>query len=605
MTDTNLLRQSQVITSFGPGALVDLPNHSVIISGLGTWAGYRQSPISEPRLQAKLARALGVPTIQFFAPPPTEDSNPKVTSSIGGRIFPTWFVTQDPVAGGGGLHRRRRLVQWSMLGRGRVYRDAEETDTKKQKKPTVPVRFVCGCARGHIDDINWRTFAHRGDTECTQTLWLEERGTSGDIADIIIGCDCKKERPLYEARVVPTLGRCSGKRPWLGDMARESCTQPNRLLVRTASNAYFPEVISAISLPDEDEELKAVVNRLASDLQDVNDASDLQGLRRFNKNAKAELEPFSDEDILKAIARQRSGGTEEAEAGVKIAEFDVLASGRKFIGKDAPESPFFAETLEPGVWNLNSNSALEVVQRVVAVHRLREVIVQVGFTRLEPPAVDVSGELDLQTERASLDAALSWLPAIENRGEGLFIQFRPEDVEGWVKKAPVVDRTTDLRAGFDRWKAARSKTKREFPGAPYILMHSLSHLLLTTIALECGYPASSLRERVYAFDGKFGILIFTATAGADGTLGGLAASGPRLGEILLRAVASAYLCSNDPICAQHSPAQVHDERQLHGAACHGCLLIAETSCEQRNDFLDRALVCDTVRTADAGFFRRP
>ncbi len=605
MTDTNLLRQSQVITSFGPGALVDLPNHSVIISGLGNWSGYRSTPISEPRLQAKLARALGVPALQFFAPPTTEDNNPKVASSIGARIFPTWFVTQEPVAGGGGVHRRRRLVQWSMLGRGQVYLDDEETDRKRQRKQTVPVRFVCGCPLGHIDDINWRTFAHRGHTECTQTLWLEERGTSGDIADIIIGCDCKKERPLYEARVVPTLGICGGKRPWLGDMARERCTQPNRLLVRTASNAYFPEVISAISLPDEDVELKSVIERLAADLEDVTDPAGLQGLRRYNKAAKADLEPFTDEDILKAIERHRSGGTKDTDTGVKVAEFDVLVSNRATIGKDAPESPFYAEALDPSVWNPRGNPHLASVQRVVAAHRLREVIVQIGFTRLEPPAVDVSGELDLGTERASLDTAISWLPAIENRGEGLFIQFHADAVEGWLKLAAASTRDAELRDGFTKWKAARPKSTREYPGAAYVLMHSLSHLLLTTIALECGYPASSLRERVYALDGKYGILIITATAGADGTLGGLAASGPRLGDILLRAVSSAHLCSNEPICAQHSPAQIHDERQLHGAACHSCLLIAETSCEQRNDFLDRALVCDTVTTAGAGFFNTP
>ena len=31
------VRRSQVITTWGPGALLDLPNHSVIIGGLETW----------------------------------------------------------------------------------------------------------------------------------------------------------------------------------------------------------------------------------------------------------------------------------------------------------------------------------------------------------------------------------------------------------------------------------------------------------------------------------------------------------------------------------------------------------------------------------------
>ena len=62
------------------------------------------------------------------------------------------------------------------------------------------------------------------------------------------------------------------------------------------------------------------------------------------------------------------------------------------------------------------------------------------------------------------------------------------------------------------------------------------------------------------------------------------------------------LCSNDPVCAQHDPASRHERRFLHGAACHGCLLISETSCEQQNDFLDRALVVPTVQDLAAELF---
>ena len=42
--------------------------------------------------------------------------------------------------------------------------------------------------------------------------------------------------------------------------------------------------------------------------------------------------------------------------------------------------------------------------------------------------------------------------------------------------------------------------------------------------------------------------------------------------------------------------------RLHGAACHGCTLIAETSCEMRNEYLDRALAVPTLYAAGAAFF---
>jgi len=141
-----------------------------------------------------------------------------------------------------------------------------------------------------------------------------------------------------------------------------------------------------------------------------------------------------------------------------------------------------------------------------------------------------------------------------------------------------------------------------FPGVPYILLHSLSHLLVTAVSLECGYAASAIRERIYASDTGYGILFYTGTSGSEGTLGGLVQVGRRIEHHLGKALELGRLCSNDPVCAQHEPTNPQEDRFLHGAACHGCLLIAETSCERRNEFLDRALVVNTVESLGAAFF---
>jgi hypothetical protein len=137
---------------------------------------------------------------------------------------------------------------------------------------------------------------------------------------------------------------------------------------------------------------------------------------------------------------------------------------------------------------------------------------------------------------------------------------------------------------------------------PYVMLHSLSHLLLTAISLECGYAAASIRERIYVRDGAYGILLYTGTPDAEGTLGGLVQMGRQLGRHIEAALELGRLCSNDPVCAQHRPNQRHEDRLTHGAACHGCLLIAEPSCERRNEFLDRSLVVPTVDADDAAFF---
>ncbi len=142
----------------------------------------------------------------------------------------------------------------------------------------------------------------------------------------------------------------------------------------------------------------------------------------------------------------------------------------------------------------------------------------------------------------------------------------------------------------------------DFVGLPYVLLHSLSHLLITAVALECGYGGTSIRERIYTSSLGYGILLYTGTPDSEGTLGGLVQAGRNIEHYLQTALQMGTLCSNDPVCSQHDPASFQEERFLSGAACHGCLLIAETSCERRNEFLDRALVVPTVDGMGAEFF---
>ena len=124
-------------------------------------------------------------------------------------------------------------------------------------------------------------------------------------------------------------------------------------------------------------------------------------------------------------------------------------------------------------------------------------------------------------------------------------------------------------------------TSRDRP--EYIMAHSLAHALMTEVAIDCGYPASALKERIYVLPTmageplRCGLLIYTATAGHQGTLGGLVEVTCRFHRVLGSALERLRLCSGDPVCADHDPASADEDRMLHGAACHGCLLIAETS----------------------------
>lgn len=589
------VRKSQVVTTFGPGSLMDLPNHSVLVGGLDEWMGRGES-ISEPRLVDALRRFLNAPALALFAPPPANEEAGGPITGITAWQFPDWFITQDLTDFRGGLVRSRLLVHRRRLTQGKFI------DEDRRKRPVVPIRFVRACRAGHIGDIDWYYFVHRGQKTCTGQLTIEERGTSGDITETIIRCDCGDNRRLVDALQVEqwALGRCDGRQLWLGPTAKEPCEEANRLLVRSASNAYFPRVMSVISLPDRDEALENAVEQVWDFLETVESAEDVARERRKAK-VKAALDGFSDVDVFRAV-QARLGATSEAPPkSIKQAEFEVLASCKLEAGTDALDGTFFARALSRPTWDCPQ---MEAVESVVLVHRLREVVAQVGFTRFEGANADVDGELDPGVTMAPLAREITWLPAVENRGEGVFLSFRKEAIDEWRKRPEVEEREGQLLAGFAEWKKAHPGYKDDFPGVPYIMLHSLSHLLITAVALECGYSASAIRERVYASKDGYGILLYTGTPDAEGTLGGLVEAGRQITRHVKAALERCRLCSNDPVCAQHLPANPLEKRYLAGAACHGCLLIAETSCEQFNNYLDRALVVPTVEDGDAAFFSR-
>jgi len=241
---------------------------------------------------------------------------------------------------------------------------------------------------------------------------------------------------------------------------------------------------------------------------------------------------------------------------------------------------------------------------VIQLHRLREVLALIGFTRFEAVMPDIQGEYETDVERTQIALEPTWFPAVENHGEGVFIQLRANAVKNWLGRGAVKQRLDALATGHMRWMKNR-RHPRPFPGGPYVLLHTLSHLLIQSLAMRCGYPASSIRERIYADPQaeRFGILLYTGSADAEGTLGGLVQQARHLEDHLAQALRMSSLCSNDPICAQHAPGESMESRWLHGAACHGCALVAETSCEMHNDYLDRALVVPVLGVPDAAFFQ--
>ena len=587
------VRRSQVITTYGPGALIDLPDESAIVAGLDEWPPpHKLQKIEEPRLARKLQAITGVGTPQLLAPPPASTDPGATPTGIGAWRFPEWFVVQEADPGGGHT-RSRRLVP----------RRALDDRRRFEGRTVVATRFVRACPRGHVDDVDWRGFVHPPGSDCpaTRPLWLDEQGTTGDLTDLVVRCECGKLRRLSDASMLENnpLGTCRGVRPWLGRDTNEDCNLPSRLLVRTASNAWFPQVVSVLSLPERGTAVEAAVREVWDYLEIVDDLATLTLMKKKPQVAAA-LVSFSDDEVLAAIGNLK-GGDAGTDRSVKEIELEALLAAREgFSDNDVPvDRDFHARRLPDSAWRRSDRST--GVEAVIQLHRLREVLALAGFSRFEAVTPDIHGEYESDVERAALALEPQWFPAVENRGEGLFLRLRTDAVGAWLERLAVRERLDALGHGHARW-AEQRKSARPFPGGPYVLLHTLSHLVIQSLALHCGYPASSLRERIYAEEGRYGLLVYTGSPDAEGTLGGLVQQARRLDEHLARALEVGGLCANDPTCAEHSPDDSMSGRWLHGAACHGCVLVAETSCEMRNDHLDRALVVPVLGMSDAAFF---
>jgi hypothetical protein len=604
---------SQLLLTYGPGAMLDLPDNAVVVAGLQDWdyKGSSWRPVEEERLVALLRQQLGAklsPTFSGLRHPPMfdEDRRDSNAPGVAVRLFPSWFLVDEAPAAGGpdaagtpgqATEKRRRMVEFSELD---VKSNGKLSYTGSGSKVDVnPIRFVGACTKGHLQDISWRYLTHRGkDLSCRKPLYWVERGVSSDPSDISVRCTCGASITMVDLYKPKFLGTCQAHSPWLTPRheANEGCADDLRLLPRSATNTYFPQTVTVISLTKANDKLRQTIAENKTTIDSILTLPNFLDVLRAIPQMKEAFKDFSNEEILQALASGNEQGSNPNE-DPRIAEFDMMASGAPVIGSDGAGSFFYAETLP--------FASLELAQpwdaflkNVVRVHRLREVTCLYGFTRLEPPPTSAESELDeiqLAVNGADLARNVEWLPAIEQFGEGIFLHVAPEFLKRWLESNEIAAKAVTLRER-ERRDAERFNRVPIHRGAGYWALHSLSHAFMAELALECGYPLSSLKERIYSSGpaqvDRFGILIYTSTAGGQGTLGGLSNMAERVGELLERATKRLALCSNDPICAEHSEGS--EEYPLQGAACHACLLVPETSCEARNTRLDRGLLTQTV-----------
>ncbi|RVX42770.1 uncharacterized protein DUF1998 [Nonomuraea polychroma] len=605
------VRPSHLMFTGGVGALVDLPNFSVLVKGLDDWAPeYNKvpdwEPLTEPRLLAAVQTLLGKTVTQLRpAPwlPDTDDSGAAARVGVPTMPFPAWMRCTAcsllaPI--------ESQVVFGFENPKAHAPHEARffhKTCGRKKSGPrplAVAARFVLACTAGHLDDFPYVPFVHRGGSCEVEfpPLSMDDRG--GNMgANVEIKCErCGLKRNITEAmgrRGEQNLPACRGRHPHLSTF--ESCDRPVRVLVVGASNQWFAQGLSSLWVPEAGGNVldAKVAQHWETSLHGIPGPNMLPFMRTAVP-ALREFEKWDDQTLWAAMERHRAKleGAEitqnDGYPDLRTAEWEVF-SAREL---PEPDEDFTLRRDPDGV----PEPLRGVYADVVQAERLREVRALIGFTRLDAPDPE---DPELVTRAPLARDKPAWVPASEVRGEGIFLRLPEDLLSGWEKR---VENTLALREHKDayaRFRRHRYSDRirgafdemQHWPGARFYVLHTLSHLLIRTIALECGYSSASLSERIYAGsqdDPRSGILIYTAVPDAEGTLGGLVslAEPANLVRLTRRALHDAKHCSSDPLCAERLPQEPADF--LHGAACHVCLFVSETTCERGNRFLDRRFV---------------
>ena len=493
--------------------------------------------------------------------------------------------------------------------------------SKCNKKPLSPMRFIQVCQNGHISDIDWHYWAHR-DTQQSQSgpcdpykakLRFEVSSFGGgDFSSMHIICDCTKSKKRHIGNSLEQLNqirpKCKGEHPGVRKVGE--CTAANgksqvmEIHPRGASSIHYPSSLSAldISKKENPEPRFTELINFPLFLQAQGGINALQGVGMAREAILAaqqeNIDHFSNhfdiprETVIHALFNDTETNQVTAPIeGQELTQKEILESEYPVLTSSSPQNSENLKTLP----KLPSNALnmKKFLKKIVQIEKLREVRVFKGFQRLDFGSGSPLISPDLNRSE------VKWLPAIEVFGEGIFLEFSEDAISKWELSQPdILKRRTEkqIEAAFEQ---GLPEKKGFEPDPKFIMLHTFAHLLITQLTFDCGYGSSSLRERIYSGSNQAGVLIYTADADSEGSMGGLVEMGTpeKIAETIFKAVSKAQWCSSDPVCRE---LEVQGIGGLNGAACHGCSIVAETSCTYSNILLNRLLVAGDGRRTTRG-----
>lgn len=589
MKELGELRTSQLITSYGVGAMVDFRHETAILAGADDW----YDP-SDEKAENRILRCHNLEKILdkgFFVKPKSDQQNRAIykqscSHDIGAYRFPKMLYCPSCMH----LASEKQLA-------------GNQTGELKCPVPgcgkrLVPSRFVVVCRHGHIDDFPYSEWVHQGKPCEKNTagrlpkLKLFNINGRTNLGSLMISCeDCGKVRSMQEAFVPQALAsvyQCTGFQPWLNRVDPVPCTEKAVVRMRASAGVYMPVNISALNIPPWSAKISMVLLKHLDALEGKQE----DALRAYIQKKICPCFPNVSIDhildLYNVLVTNQKTAHPSTLRELYEEEYRALCEEA-----DEPDSDFCSRRVFPPAkykpW----------IDEVVAIDRLTEIVAMAGFTRVQ----GWDGNLDSRCLAPIFSRQQNqWLPAVDMHGEGIFIRLNEEKVQEWEKKNEQVYRPMMGRVKENHFHC-------ENASARYVLLHTISHLLIRSLERMCGYQASALKERIYSTytDGveMAGILIYTASSDSEGSLGGLVAQAApeHMEENLDALLNEAEWCSGDPLCMTSTGAHAQGLYGLNYAACHQCTLLPETSCTMRNLLLDRGALIGRMEDRTVGFFR--
>lgn len=597
------VRATQAVRQYGAGAMVDFSSQVLTTSNPEEWDNPKRL------YDERFAKSLGV---KWFIEP----------TSVSYSRFPEWYFCPK-------CRTFKPLLHWINDHKNKNPNNDSPNMKNRPKCSScnlglVPARIMAVCENGHLDDFPWLEWVHAQNNKkvcserATLKLMTSPTGSEG-LEGLFVKCNgCGASSTLkgifnkdcFEKMNEKTGGSsfvCTGRHPF--KRTREKCHLFPKAILRGSSSIYFPLVYSSLVIPPYSSKLRAKIEQsdtydwcertLLEELEDVsNDEKRAYITSRIDKwSEKIAKEINADAAEVKAILNKKwleDGSENEQPADsiqYKYEEYEALTGRASSV--DDSDSDFIRTGMNINEYNIPFLKAVSLIEKI------RIVTAFVGFSRINP----VSSMADKGFVNIK-EPSTPYYPANEVHGEGIFIELDNDAIDGWLKNnATVQERAALLTKHYSKSFEGSEHPKIITP--KFVMLHTLSHILIKQLSFECGYNIASLSERVYCSektDGieMSGIFIYTSSGDSEGTLGGLVRQGrpDALPNIIKRAISNIRYCSNDPICTlSHGQGR----ESLNLAACHACALLPETCCEEKNTFLDRVMLIGSYTNPDCGF----